>query len=597
MAVMSTEQQETAKRHLLTIALEDYYQVGAFNHLIQQGQWYRFETRVERNTTRALDLLDEFGVQATFFVLGWIADTMPELVRQLAERGHEVASKGYYHRSILQMSPAEFRDDLARAREALGRASGQRILGYRVADQWFTPADLWALDVLAREGYEYDSSIAPRLRQFAREPWRRFPHTHQFAERTLWEFPISSADVLGWLIPVAGGNYMRQFPVPMVRRALARWDQTYSVPFTMYFHVWELDPDQPKISAAPFHQRVRQYRHLDRVPAQLRYYFERYRFTGIAAHLGLSTVPATAAATAAASTHPASFADRAPSGWSSAPVILRALTAPTTPRQPVTIIVPCYNEELVLPYLGNTLRSVQTELSDRYELHFIFVDDRSTDDTRVVLERVFGDWNECRILRHERNQGVAAAIRTGLRHAETEVVCSIDCDCTYDPHELGRMIPLLTEEMDLVTASPYHRDGTVRNVPEWRLALSKTLSRLYRVVLHQKLDTYTSCFRVYRRSTTAGVPLSETGFLGVAELLGRLDLAGARVVEFPTTLEVRVLGRSKMKILRTILGHLRLLARLSAIRVFGPAIKRRTTPKSLGEPSVLPRTDVARPRV
>jgi hypothetical protein len=109
----------------------------------------------------------------------------------------------------------------------------------------------------------------------------------------------------------------------------------------------------------------------------------------------------------------------------------------------------------------------------------------------------------------------------------------MDCDCTYDPHELAKMIPLLADGVDMVTASPYHEQGAVRNVPEWRLALSKTLSRCYRVVLHQRLATYTSCFRVYRRSALTGLTLRHEGFLGVAEMLGRLDLRGSRIVEYP----------------------------------------------------------------
>ena len=123
----------------------------------------------------------------------------------------------------------------------------------------------------------------------------------------------------------------------------------------------------------------------------------------------------------------------------------------------------------------------------------------------------------------------AAAILTGVRHARTELVASIDCDCTYDPHELARMIPLMADDVDVVTASPYHPDGQVRNVPGWRLLLSKGSSFLYRRVLRQKLHTYTSCFRLYRRSAVADVELREGGFLGVAELLGRLDLRGSRV--------------------------------------------------------------------
>jgi len=244
-------------------------------------------------------------------------------------------------------------------------------------------------------------------------------------------------------------------------------------------------------------------------------------------------------------------------------------------RVPATVVVPCYNEELILPYLANTLRSVEQKLGDRFDLRFVFVDDASADGTWDALQRIFGTKSNCKLLRHERNRGVAAGVMTGLRGADTEIVCSIDCDCTYDPHELGRMIPLLSDGVDLVTASPYHQDGTVRNVPRWRLSLSKTLSSLYRLVLHQKLATYTSCFRVYRRSAAAGIVLDRSGFLGVAEMLARLDLGGSKIVEFPTTLEVRMLGRSKMKVLRTIVGHLGLLVSLVRLRLTGGVASRR----------------------
>ncbi|MBV9242652.1 MAG: glycosyltransferase, partial [Acidobacteria bacterium] len=157
---------------------------------------------------------------------------------------------------------------------------------------------------------------------------------------------------------------------------------------------------------------------------------------------------------------------------------------------------------------------------------------------------------------------------TGIRAAKTEIVCSMDCDCTYDPHELLRMLPELTDDVDLVTASPYHKDGGVRNVPGWRLFLSKGASFLYRRVLRSKLDTYTSCFRIYRRSAFADMELNETGFLGVAEMLGRVDLAGGKIVEFPSVLEVRLFGISKMKTAKTIVGHLKLLTRLTKLRLF-----------------------------
>jgi glycosyltransferase involved in cell wall biosynthesis len=233
----------------------------------------------------------------------------------------------------------------------------------------------------------------------------------------------------------------------------------------------------------------------------------------------------------------------------------------------VTIVVPCHNEELILPYLANTLRSVEKRLADAYRLEFVFVDDASEDGTWNVLRRTFGGRPNCQLVRHDENQGVAGAIMTGIEQAQSEVVCSIDCDCTYDPHELGCMIPFLERDTDMVTASPYHRLGKVLNVPGWRLRLSRTLSALYRRLLHNKLATYTSCFRVYRRSAVLGIPVECGGFLGVAEMLAKLDLAGSRIVEFPTTLEVRLLGRSKMKIPRTIWGHVGLLSRMVRLRL------------------------------
>ena len=156
---------------------------------------------------------------------------------------------------------------------------------------------------------------------------------------------------------------------------------------------------------------------------------------------------------------------------------------------------------------------------------------------------------------------------TGIHAAKTEIVCSMDCDCTYDPHELKHMIPLLQADVSLVTASPYHPEGKVLNVPAWRLTLSKGSSFLYRQVLRQNLATYTSCFRVYRKSIVEKLQFEESNFLGVAELLGKLDVQGKKIVEYPATLAVRLFGYSKMKLIKTIFGHLRLLSRLLKLRM------------------------------
>jgi polysaccharide deacetylase family protein (PEP-CTERM system associated) len=575
------------ERHLLTVVLEDYFQVAPLRGVIPTRRWSRFETRVERNTAKALDLLDEYGIKATFFVVGWIADEMPEVVRRVASRGHEIASKGYFHRGIRQLSREEFRDDLVRSREALERAAGVPVLGYRIAEGWFTPQDLWALDVLAEEGFLYDSSIRPIFRTYAAQPERRRLHSHSCDGRTLWEFPIPTWTLAGWSLPIAGGNYLRQLPPALMRRAVARWHRTAGVPLLMYFHVWELDPEQPRIQAAPLWERVRQYRNLDRMDGILRPYLETYRFGGVADYLArrgvepprLAARPASASASAPAAR---SAASRAGAGAGAAGAPLEPTASPPTSaaaraaRRPVTVVVPCFNEELTLPYLANTLRSVEAALEEDYDLRFVFVDDGSGDGTWELLQRSFGGRPRHTLVRHDANRGVAAAILTGIRHAGSAVVCSIDCDCTYDPHQLRHLIPMLEDGVDMVTASPYHAQGRVWNVPAWRLALSKSLSRLYRLVLHHQLATYTSCFRVYRRAAVAGLPVEAGGFLGVAEMLGRLDLAGGRIVECPAVLEVRLLGRSKMKIGRTMAGHLRLLARLAAARhrrrgLLGPA--------------------------
>ncbi len=541
---MQTHDPPAPQRHLLTIAVEDYFQTVAFRKLIASSQWYRFEQRVERNTLRTLDLLDEFGVKATFFALGWVADEMPEVLREVAARGHEVASKGYYHRTIQEMTPPEFREDVQRSREAIERATAARVVGYRIARGQLGREDLWALDILADEGFAYDSSFYPRAFSIQAEPWRRFRFTHRHGARQIEEFPLATwAMPGGALVPIAGGAYLRQFPHALISRAIDQWARKQQSPLVMYFHVWELDSELPKITAAPGHTQLRQYRNVEKMPAILRHYLQRYAFEPIREYMGLA--PQTVQPRAKSTSH----ADA-------------ARPAPNGQRKPVTLVIPCFNEQKVLPYLANTLRKVAIDFDASYELSYVFVDDGSSDDTWQMLHTQFAAFERCEFVRHEVNRGVAAAILTGIRAAQTEIVCSIDCDCTYDPHQLRDLIPKLDDGVAVVTASPYHPSGRVLNVPGWRLFLSRGLSFMYRRLFRQKLYTYTSCFRVYRRGEVAHLELRETGFLGVAEMLVQLDREGKRIVEQPAVLEVRLLGQSKMKLVRTIRGHLRLLARM-----------------------------------
>ncbi len=539
---------DAARRDLMTVVLEDYFHVGAMRGLISQHQWSRFETRFETNTLKALDLLKEHDVKATFFVLGWIAERQPELVAEIARQGHEIANYGFAHRDVRQMTREEFRDDARRSRDLLEIASGRRVVGFRIPQGLRSASDLWVLDVLAEEGYAYDSSVVP----FSYERAARGAFLHVKDGHQLWEFPHATLNLFGYLLPISGGNYFRQIPHTLLHHAVAHWKRDFDAPFMMYFHVWELDPDQPRISAASWLARTRQYRNLRKMKWVLADYCTKYKFGGVADYLGIDTTPAT--------THqPRSVTAPVP--------VVSVEIGRQAARVPVSIVVPCFNERPALPYLANTLESVTKLLAQDYETHFVFVDDGSTDGTWELLNRLFGAREDCRVVKHEINRGVAASILTGIRHATDEIVCSMDCDCTYDPHELAHMIPLLTEDVDLVTASPYHpQGGRVMNVPQWRLVLSKGASWLYSKVLRHKLHTYTSCFRVYRRSAVADLELRECGFLGVSETLALLDLRGHNIREFPTTLYVRILGQSKMKVARNIVGHLRNLWRMRRMR-------------------------------
>ena len=534
------------RRHLLTVNVEDYFHVRAFNKYIQRTRWQRFESRIEFSTHRTLDLLAKHDAKATFFVLGWIAEQFPEAIRRIAEAGHEVGVRGYYHRGVNEMTPEEFRLDAIRARQAVEAATGQKVLGYRLADGWLQPRDLWALDVLADLGIVYDSSIAPIRGSFAGEPARLSPHEHRHGDCSLLELPISCGKILGMRVPVAGGNYLRQLPKFLTDRAAAKWTRDYPTPMVAYFHTWELDPEQPRLAAGGRLNQMRHYRNLSKMPERLGQLLTTYRFGSCADYLQIVPEPAPAPTDIVALT---SRMDR-------------PTPVPASDRIPISIAVPCFNEELIVPHLRNTLDEVRERLGGKYDVTCLLIDDGSTDNTWKSLKRAFGDRPGYQLLRHDVNLGIAAAIMTGIRGAHTEIVCSMDSDCSYDPLKLAELIPLLTTGVDLVTASPYHPAGGVKNVPAWRLKLSKGCAWLYRRVLRTNLYTYTSCLRVYRRSTIAAIPLVNNRYLGIAELVGRLDLAGKTIVEHPAVLECRLHGRSKMKTVRTILGHLGLMARL-----------------------------------
>jgi dolichol-phosphate mannosyltransferase len=224
----------------------------------------------------------------------------------------------------------------------------------------------------------------------------------------------------------------------------------------------------------------------------------------------------------------------------------------------LAIVVPLKDEEAAVPALVARLLDVAQQLHAAARCELVFVDDGSVDRTWTLLRELLAARNGVRLVQHARNRGIAAAIATGIASTDAPLVASIDGDLSYDPMELAHMLPLLADA-DVVTASPYHPRGRVRNVPGWRLFLSRGLSCCYRLLLRSGIHTWTSCFRLYRRSAVAGLELANPGFLGTAELLVRVLRQGGRVAEHPCELGVRRHGVSKLRVLRTIGGHLRLL--------------------------------------
>lgn len=240
----------------------------------------------------------------------------------------------------------------------------------------------------------------------------------------------------------------------------------------------------------------------------------------------------------------------------------------------VSVVVPLFNERECVDSLAASLAQVERKLGERYDLEFLLIDDGSADGTPALLNAAIGDNPRYRVVGHGRNRGIAAAIATGIAAASHEVVVSLDCDGSYDPLLMGELIPLLTPDVDLVTASPYHPAGSVDNVPLWRLRLSRLASQLYGLACRHKLTCYTSCFRVYRRSAVVDVQLDNERFVGVAELLCKVLQQGGRVVEHPARLRSRVAGHSKMRVVRASLGHLKLIARIAVDRLRSPVSER-----------------------
>jgi polysaccharide deacetylase family protein (PEP-CTERM system associated) len=251
----------------LTIDVEDYFQVSAFAPCIARSEWDSRECRVERNVGLIMDMLDRHGIKATFFTLGWVAERYPDLVRELARRGHEVASHGYAHQRATDQSREEFLDDISRAKVILEALSGQPVRGYRAPSFSISTGNLWAFDCLAEAGYRYSSSIYPiKHDHYGIPDAPRFMHD---VRPTLIEIPATTIRAFSRNWPASGGGYFRLMPYVLSRHLIRHVNEEDEAAAVFYFHPWEVDPQQPRIEGASAKARFRHYLNLDRMEARL----------------------------------------------------------------------------------------------------------------------------------------------------------------------------------------------------------------------------------------------------------------------------------------------------------------------------------------
>jgi len=273
----------------LTVDVEDYFQVTAFAGSVKREDWTLMPSRVADNTRRILDLADEYSVKATFFVLGWVAERNPGLVKDIMKRGHEVASHGYGHALVNEIGPAAFREDIRRSKQLLEDLTGEGILGYRAPSYSITRESMWAFDILLEEGFVYDSSIFPIIHDIYGIPnAKRFPFEVAAAGGVVREFPMSTIEVPGikYRIPVAGGGYLRLFPSWLLIRAMRHINNSEKQPAVLYFHPWEIDPEQPRIKAG-LRSRFRHYLNLKTTYGKVEHILSQLSFAPMSQVLGL----------------------------------------------------------------------------------------------------------------------------------------------------------------------------------------------------------------------------------------------------------------------------------------------------------------------
>jgi polysaccharide deacetylase family protein (PEP-CTERM system associated) len=285
--------------HFFTVDVEEYFQVKALETVVSRDEWLTRPSRLARSIDTLLSMLERRGARGTFFTLGWIARHRPQIVRTIADAGHEIASHGFFHERVSGLSLSGFREDLRSSKQALEDVCGTEVLGYRAPSFSIIPGCEWAFDALLEEGYRYDSSIFPiRRRGYGYPSASRAPHVIRRSAGQLSEFPLATTRFLNVSIPAAGGGYLRQFPLGVIQRAFREASQR-GESATFYIHPWEIDPDQPQLPVSRLN-RIRHYRGLGTSANRIDQLLDEFKFDTIASYFSRSAPSEAASVTAGA---------------------------------------------------------------------------------------------------------------------------------------------------------------------------------------------------------------------------------------------------------------------------------------------------------
>lgn len=267
-------------KHAMTVDVEDYYHVAAFSKVIDPKNWSDFPSRVARNTDTLLELFDRKNIKATFFVLGWVAERYPDIVRRIDAQGHEIASHGYSHQLVYTQSPEVFKEETAKSKLILEEIIQRPVEGYRAASYSVTAQSLWALDILSELGFTWDSSVFPiRHDRYGMPNSPERPYKIKTANgQVLTEFPLTTAKVAGFSIPAAGGGYFRQYPYFVSKWLFERASLRQTRPQIFYLHPWEIDSGQPRIEGAGWFSRFRHYTNIQKCLPRLERMLDDFSF-------------------------------------------------------------------------------------------------------------------------------------------------------------------------------------------------------------------------------------------------------------------------------------------------------------------------------